>query len=98
MNILDILDTMVASNVEASVAANGVRDNVIACDDKAHKNEQQGYEKEEIKAEKVNDTLDGQKSLIKWKVPFQEGKEARMTSQLVATNYMFTSLWWRMIT
>ena len=33
VNILDILDTMVASNVEASVAANGVRDNVIACAD-----------------------------------------------------------------
>ena len=37
MNILDILDTMVASNVEASVAANGVRDNVIACADDQHK-------------------------------------------------------------
>ena len=33
VNILDILDTMVASNVEASVAANGIRDNVIACAD-----------------------------------------------------------------
>ena len=43
VNILDILDTMVASNVEASVAANGVRDNVIACaDDDPHKNAQQG--------------------------------------------------------
>ena len=61
MNILDILDTMVASNVEASVAANGVRDNVIACDDEENKNEQQGYEKEGMKAQKVNDTLDGQK-------------------------------------
>ena len=30
-NILDILDTMVASNVEASVAANSVRENVVAC-------------------------------------------------------------------
>ena len=37
MNILDILDTMVASNVEAAVAANGVRDNVIACADDQHK-------------------------------------------------------------
>ena len=42
VNILDILDTMVASNVEASVAANGVRDNVIACADDQHKNAQQG--------------------------------------------------------
>ena len=31
VNILDILDTMVASNLEASVAANGVRENVLAC-------------------------------------------------------------------
>ena len=31
MNILDILDTMVASDVETSVAANGVRENVLAC-------------------------------------------------------------------
>ena len=31
VNILDILDTMVASNVEASLAANGVRENVLAC-------------------------------------------------------------------
>ena len=30
-NILDILDTMIAPNVEASVAANGVRDNILAC-------------------------------------------------------------------
>ena len=30
-NIMDILDTMVASNVEASMAANAVRENVIAC-------------------------------------------------------------------
>ena len=33
MNILDILDTMIAPNVEASVAANGVRENVLACKD-----------------------------------------------------------------
>ena len=38
VNILDILNTMVASNVEASVAANGVRDNVIACADDEEKN------------------------------------------------------------
>ena len=46
MNILDILDTMVASNVEASVAANGVRDNVIACadDDQPKKNVQQKHD------------------------------------------------------
>ena len=31
VNILDILDTMIASNLEASVAANGVRENVLAC-------------------------------------------------------------------
>ena len=31
VNILDILDTMVASDVETSVAANGVRENVLAC-------------------------------------------------------------------
>ena len=31
INILDILDTMVDSNVEASVAANSVRENVAAC-------------------------------------------------------------------
>ena len=30
-NIMDILDTMVATSVEASVAANSVRDNIIAC-------------------------------------------------------------------
>ena len=41
-NILDILDTMGASNVEASVAANGVRDNVIACADDEHMNAQEG--------------------------------------------------------
>ena len=32
-NILDILDTMIASNVEAAIVANGVRENVIACSD-----------------------------------------------------------------
>ena len=31
MNILDILDTMIAPNVESSVAANGVRENIFAC-------------------------------------------------------------------
>ena len=31
VNILDILDTMIAPNDEASVAANGVRENVLAC-------------------------------------------------------------------
>ena len=30
-NILDILDTMIAPNVEASVASNGLRENVFAC-------------------------------------------------------------------
>ena len=30
-NILDMLDTMIASDVEASVAANGVRQNAVAC-------------------------------------------------------------------
>ena len=35
MNILDILDTMVASNVEASVAANSVRENEAACSEKS---------------------------------------------------------------
>ena len=30
-NILDILDTMIASDVEASFAANGVRENAFAC-------------------------------------------------------------------
>ena len=45
MNILDILDTMVASNVEAAVAANGVRDNVIACaDDQQKENVQQKHD------------------------------------------------------
>ena len=33
MNILDILDTMIAPNVDASVAANGVRENALACKD-----------------------------------------------------------------
>ena len=33
VNILDILDTMIAPDVEASVAANGVRKNVFACKD-----------------------------------------------------------------
>ena len=32
-NILDILNTMIADNVDASVAANGVRQNEIACND-----------------------------------------------------------------
>ena len=31
INILDILDTMIAPDVDASVAANGVRENEIAC-------------------------------------------------------------------
>ena len=31
VNILDILDTMIAPNVDASVTANGVRDNILAC-------------------------------------------------------------------
>ena len=31
VSILDILDTMIAPNVDASVAANGVRQNVLAC-------------------------------------------------------------------
>ena len=44
MNILDILDTMVASNVEAAVAANGVRDNVIACADDQHANVQETHD------------------------------------------------------
>ena len=30
-NILDILDTMIASNVDQSVTANGIRENIIAC-------------------------------------------------------------------
>ena len=53
VNILDILDTMVASNVEASVAANGVRDNVIACADDEHKNAQQGNYNLEETASKI---------------------------------------------
>ena len=32
-NILDILDTMIAPNVETSVAANAIRENVFACKD-----------------------------------------------------------------
>ena len=31
-NILDILDTMIASDVDASVAANSIRENVMACE------------------------------------------------------------------
>ena len=31
VNILDILDTMIAPNVDASVVANGIRENVFAC-------------------------------------------------------------------
>ena len=31
VNILDILDTMIAPNVEASVAVNSVRENIFAC-------------------------------------------------------------------
>ena len=31
VSILDILDTMIAPNVDASVAANGVRQNALAC-------------------------------------------------------------------
>ena len=30
-NILDILDTMVASDVESSIASNSVRENIVAC-------------------------------------------------------------------
>ena len=37
ISILDILDTMVAPNVEASVAANGVRENAIACQQSTEK-------------------------------------------------------------
>ena len=33
VSILDILDTMIAPNVDASVAANGVRQNLIACEE-----------------------------------------------------------------
>ena len=33
ISILDILDTMIAPNVEASVAANSVRENTIACEE-----------------------------------------------------------------
>ena len=33
VNILEILDTMIVPNVEASVAANGVRENALACKD-----------------------------------------------------------------
>ena len=31
LSILDILDTMIAPNPDASVAANGVRGNILAC-------------------------------------------------------------------
>ena len=31
INILDILDMMIAPDVDASIAANGVRENEIAC-------------------------------------------------------------------
>ena len=34
INILDILDTMAAPNADASVAANGVRENIFACQEK----------------------------------------------------------------
>ena len=36
VNILDILDTMIVPNVEASVAANGVRENALACKETGH--------------------------------------------------------------
>ena len=36
-NILDILDTMLADNVDASVAANGVRQNEKACNGEKEK-------------------------------------------------------------
>ena len=36
-NIMDILDTMVSSNVEDSVTANAVRENVVACSRKSRK-------------------------------------------------------------
>ena len=35
LNILDILDTMIAPDVDASVAANGVRENILACKQEA---------------------------------------------------------------
>ena len=35
IGILDILDTMIAPDVEASVAANGVREHAIACKESA---------------------------------------------------------------
>ena len=46
-NLMDILDTMVASNVEASMAANAVRENIIACNRSA---------REEMTARKKRDT------------------------------------------
>ena len=39
ISILDILDTMVAPNVDAAVAANSVRENVIACQTSTEKRE-----------------------------------------------------------
>ena len=35
VNILDILDTMVAPNVDSSLSANGVRENVFACKERS---------------------------------------------------------------
>ena len=37
VNILDILDTMIAPNVDASIAANGIRENIFACRDSGQK-------------------------------------------------------------
>ena len=43
VNILDILDTMIAPNVEASVAANGVRDNILACQETGRRKKRSTY-------------------------------------------------------
>ena len=51
---MDILDTMVASNAEASVAANGLRDNIIAC---AGGEESKKNENEEIQNTKTATTV-----------------------------------------
>ena len=52
-NILDILDTMVASNLEASVAANSVRENVAACSEETIEQTRTKRQKREATSENL---------------------------------------------
>ena len=53
INILDILDTMVASNVKASVAANSVSENVAACSEESVERTKAKYRKHRAASENL---------------------------------------------